>query len=424
MECYKSMRKNVLIQAAALSLSGYGSYGRDIVLALHNSGKFNIGVQSLQWAQASFITEDSEDSKTILELCNVGEQMMKAEQQGWKPDIFIHCTVPHEWDNTSRGHINIGATAGVEVDRISARWVHFINQMDMTFVISDFSKSVIVNTKYDVRDKETQNIIESICVNKPIIDIPISVDVNNFNPDIESIDHEFETKRNLVFVGQWGPGGIGEDRKNIGKLVALFSKKFDEHHPAHKEVGLILKIHERNFSLGDREKMVNKIREVRKSVGCEGTYPRIYVIGGSLSEKELAGLYNHSSVEAMISLAHGEGQGMPLIEAAACDLPIITTAWSGYMHFLDPDCFVPLKYRITDIPESVVWEDVLVKGSKWAEPDDHQIMKELERWYHRSGWKKLKNKAKKMGISIRKEYCRKATMDKYIKTFEEMKLII
>ena len=417
------MRKNVLIQAAALALSGYGAYGRDIVLALHKSGKFNVGLQSLQWAHSSFITEDSEDSKALIELCNIGEQMMKAEQQGWKPDIFIHCTVPHEWDNPNRGHINIGATAGVEVDRISARWCHLINQMDMVFTISNFSKSVILNTKYDVRNKDTQDLIESICIKKPVVDIPISVNVENFRQDASQLDFDFETKRNLVFVGQWGPGGIGEDRKNIGKLVALFSKKFDKNHPGHKEVGLILKVHERNFSLGDRERMVNKIREVRKSVGVEGSYPRIYVVGGSMSDKELAGLYNHDSVEAMISLAHGEGQGMPLIEAAACDLPIIATAWSGHMHFLDPECFVPLKYRICDIPESIVWEDVLIKGSKWAEPDDHHIMKELERWYHRSGWKKLEKKAKEMGELIRKDYCRDSTMKKYIDTFEEMSII-
>lgn len=414
------MRKNVLVQAAALSLSGYGAYGRDIVLALHNSGKFNVGLQSLQWAQASFITDDdNKDFQILKQLIPVGEQMMEAEKQGWKPDIFIHCTVPHEWENTDRGHINIGATAGVEVDRISADWVKKINEMDLIFTISKFSKEVIEKTKYDVRDTNTDKIIESIAVTTPVESIPISIDVDNFSDSADKLDCDFDTSRNLVFVGQWGPGGIGEDRKNIAKLIALFSKKFDKHHPGHKEVGLILKVHERNFSLIDQEQMRHRAKEIRTELGLDAEYPRIFVIGGSMSEKELAGLYRHDSVEAFINLTHGEGQGMPMLEAAACNLPIIATAWSGHMTFLDAECFIPLKYRINTIPESVVWPGVLEKGSKWSEPDDHHIMKELERWYRRSGWKKLRKKAAEQGENLREEYSRALTVEKYIKILEK-----
>ena len=418
------MRKNVLIQAAALSLSGYGSYGRDIVLALHNSGKFNVGLQSLQWAHASFITDqDNEDYKTLKKLIDVGSQMMEAEKQGWKPDIFIHCTVPHEWEDTSRGHINIGATAGVEVDRISAEWVNKINEMDLTFVISDFGKGVVETTKYDVKNKETNELLESIHVKKPIEVIPISVNTQKFNPDTKPLDFEFDTKRNLVFVGQWGPGDIGEDRKNISKLVALFSKKFDKNHPGHKEVGLILKVHERNFSLMDQERMRGKVREIREHLGLDLEYPRIYIIGGSMSEEEMAGLYNHEDVSAFINLTHGEGQGLPMIESAACNLPIMATAWSGHMTFLEPESFVPIKYRITEIPDSVVWEGVLIKGSKWSDPDDHHVMKELERWYRRSGWKKFKKKVDEQGVRIRNDYSQSSTMNKYIEVFEKYSFI-
>ena len=418
------MRKNVLVQAAAMSLSGYGAYGRDIVLALHNSGKFNVGLQSLQWAQASFITEkDSEDFEILKKLSDVGEQMMEAEKQGWKADIFIHCTVPHEWENTARGHINIGATAGVEVDRISVDWIKKINEMDLTFVISNFSKGVIETTKYDVKHSTTNELIDSMCVKKPIEAIPISVNVKTFSPTVEPLDYEFETKRNMIFMGQWGPGGIGEDRKNIAKLIALFSKKFDKHHPGHKEVGLILKVHERNFSLMDQERMRGRVKEIREMMDLDPEFPRVYVIGGSMSEEEMASLYNHESVEAFINLTHGEGQGLPMIEATACNVPIIATAWSGHMHYLDPECFVPIKYRIATIPAPVVWPGVLEKESKWSEPDDHHIMKELERWYRRTGWKKLRKKVEEQGERIREEYSREATMNKYIVALEKYEMI-
>ena len=212
------MKKNVLVQAAAYSMSGYGVYGKDLILALHKTGKFNVGLHSLQWAQSSFNTYENEEYNTIKELEVVGSQMIEAEKTGWKPDIFIHCTIPNEWENTNRGIFNIGATAGIEVDAISPVWVEKINEMDLVFTISEHSKNVIEETSYN-------NGIHKVTT--PIVAVPISVDTDIYKP--QEHDEEFSkelnllTKRNLFYMGQWGSGGYGEDRKNITKLIHLFN---------------------------------------------------------------------------------------------------------------------------------------------------------------------------------------------------------
>jgi len=45
-------------------------------------------------------------------------------------------------------------------------------------------------------------------------------------------------------------------------------------------------------------------------------------------------LYTNSKIKAIVSTTHGEGCGLPLLEAAANALPVIATDWSGHLDFL------------------------------------------------------------------------------------------
>ncbi len=48
-------------------------------------------------------------------------------------------------------------------------------------------------------------------------------------------------------------------------------------------------------------------------------------------------LYEHDKVKCLVNIAHGEGFGLPLFEAARAGLPIATIPWSGQLDFLQWD---------------------------------------------------------------------------------------
>ena len=74
---------------------------------------------------------------------------------------------------------------------------------------------------------------------------------------------------------------------------------------------------------------------------------------------------------------------MPLLEAAACKLPIIATNWSGHLDFLKlPDSteklFSTVAYSLKPIPEAAVWEPLLVKDSQWAVVNEDDAIRRMQ----------------------------------------------
>ena len=79
-------------------------------------------------------------------------------------------------------------------------------------------------------------------------------------------------------------------------------------------------------------------------------------------------------MQAFINLAHGEGYGLPLFEAAYNGLPLVTVTWSGQMDFIckpnKKGKRVPLvarvDYDLREVQPEAVWEGVIRAESKWA----------------------------------------------------------
>ena len=66
----------------------------------------------------------------------------------------------------------------------------------------------------------------------------------------------------------------------------------------------------------------------------------------------------------MISFAHGEGFGRPLLEFSLTGKPIISSGWSGQMDFLDEKRSVLLAGQLHNVHESAS-NQFLLKESQW-----------------------------------------------------------
>ena len=58
----------------------------------------------------------------------------------------------------------------------------------------------------------------------------------------------------------------------------------------------------------------------------------VLVYDGMLSSERLGALYR--AADAFVLATHGEGWGLPLLEAMACGLPTVATAWGGHIDFM------------------------------------------------------------------------------------------
>ena len=91
---------------------------------------------------------------------------------------------------------------------------------------------------------------------------------------------------------------------------------------------------------------------------------------------EMAELYR--SCDAFVLPSKAEGWGLPLIEAAASGLPIITTYYSGHTEFLQhiTDSVLPVSYTMGPVscPEyQSYYPDADGNWGSWARPDVFSI---------------------------------------------------
>ena len=132
--------------------------------------------------------------------------------------------------------------------------------------------------------------------------------------------------------------------------------------PKAKQPGLIVKTSSAGFSVIDRENMRERIEEITKTFG--ETCPPIYLIHGDMSETEMAALYHHPKVKAMVSFTKGEGYGRPLAEFTLTGKPILVSGWSGHVDFLPVENTVFLDGSLTQVDESAS-DTFILKEAQW-----------------------------------------------------------
>jgi glycosyltransferase involved in cell wall biosynthesis len=386
------MKQLVVISCPIDTHSGYGARSRDIVKALIKSEKYEVKILPQRWGSTpfGFLQIDNPDHKPMIDCIWNQPQLPR------QPDIWIQITVPNEFQPV--GKFNIGITAGIETTICAPQWIDGINRMNLTLVSSEHAKNVFENSKFEEKNNQTGQVTRNIKAEKPIEVLFEGADTNIYKKlesfsgleELELIKEDF----NFLFVGHWLQGDVGEDRKDVGMLIKTFLETFKN---KKQRPGLILKTSRGNYSIMDRDEILERIRHVQESIG--GDLPSVYLLHGGLDDEEMNELYNHPKVKASVSFTKGEGYGRPLLEASIAGKPVIAPNYSGHVDFLDSEMSILLPGEIKQIHPSAAVQDMLIPESGWFTVDYKKAAETLEDVY--KNYKKYIDGAKKQAYRSR-----------------------
>ena len=250
-----------------------------------------------------------------------------------------------------------------------------------------------------------------------LVDLDIYFQTKDINKTINDELKEVKEDFAFLFVGHWLNGDFGEDRKNVSGLIRVFLEAF-KNKAAHNQPALVLKTSSADFSKIDRDDIINKIEQIKRSV--KGNLPNIYLLHGDLTDEEVNSLYNHPKIKAHITFTKGEGFGRPLAEASLSQKPIIAPNWSGHIDFLKEAVLLP--GQLTNVQQSAAWENVLLQESQWMSVDFGYAMGVM-RSVHEE-YKNYKDLGKKQAYVIKSQFSLEAMdkklaelLDKYVPEF-------
>ncbi len=230
------------------------------------------------------------------------------------------------------GSYRIGFTM-LEVDRLPATWVEQANQMHEVWTPTEWGAEVF----------------RASGVQRPVSVVPLGVDVQRYQP---GAPRAHLRERTLFFsMFEWGT------RKGWPILVRAYCAAFRASDP----VLLLLKVDARELD-------ANPVRELTAALPADAP-PVCLIYNQHLTPDQLLELYQ--SADCFVLPSHGEGWGMPVLEAMACGTPAIATHWSGPTAFLNASNGYPLPI-VAMVPTGSAAPNF--RGAQWAQPDESALV--------------------------------------------------
>ena len=256
----------------------------------------------------------------------------------------IQLTTPNCFRDLSNVKKRIGFTM-FETTKIPPDWPKICNKTcDLLIVPSEENKKVFKNCGVKV----------------PIEVIPLWVD-NTY----KYYDRPKRKTFTFLFVG----GVDDHNRKGWYELQKAFKQEFKNE----KDVRLIFKC----LFINIHNEMALQIMED----------DRIKFVKGKLKNKELNKLYKKA--DCFVFPTHGEGFGLPPLEAMSTGLPTIVTDWMGCKEFVDNKICYPLK---VDKLEEALYPDTYGDVGDWAYISTKELRKQMRHVYEHREEAKQKGK--------------------------------
>ena len=349
------MKPTCVVSCPIDTFSGYGARSRDFVKSLIElkGEEWDIKIMPQRWGECPWNVLSQDDPLRKRFVGNI--------DQNNRPDIWIQISVPNEFTPVGT-QLNIGVSAGIETTIYPGEFIEGSNRMDLNLVSSEHSKKVALNTEFDKINNKTKQLIGKTKIEKPIEVLFEGLDLNKYykKPQNSGLLKEIKESFCFLYTGHWLPGIFGEDRKNTSLMIKTFLETFKG--PGNKKPALVLKCNMVDYSLLDREEILNRINQIKDQVS--GNLPNIYLLHGEMTDEEMNQLNNDDKIKAFVSFTKGEGYGRPLVEAAITGKPIITTNWSGHTDFLHPDYNILIGGELKQIHPSAA-NQFLLAESEW-----------------------------------------------------------
>ena len=244
------------------------------------------------------------------------------------------------WENVpvfGRNRLNVGVIFW-ELPVLSDSSKNALKLLDVILCVSDFVRYIVEFNVGSVR---------TIAALQPLF-LPSSVPACRQQLQLPH--------KKVVFISSFDPSSDWR-RKNPLAIVEAFEQACLSDDRGY----LVLKLNNAHYN-GDYHESVNRIlARCRKN-------PNIRVVAESFSYADVLKLY--ASCDVFVSLHRAEGLGLGLMEAMSLGKPVIATAWSGNMSFMNHTnaCLVGCDLTQVDATVKAYTKAYLGRDAQWAEP--------------------------------------------------------
>ncbi|HUX65988.1 MAG TPA: glycosyltransferase [Terriglobales bacterium] len=264
--------------------------------------------------------------------------------------VFYQCCPAPDFETQLPARIRIGRSA-FETDSLPSGWAERCNALDQIWVPSRFNHDSFLQGGVDEHRLRV---------------MPEGLDTRKFRPGLSPLPIPSRRGFNFLSVFDW------IDRKGADVLLRAYLAAFT----ADDDVTLILKVHKFDDPGANLEGRLLHFIERTAGIPLQRA-PHILMLRGLLPKADMPRLY--ASADAFVLPSRGEGWGRPYMEAAATQLPVLATRWSGHLDFLhDDNSFLIDLEGIVPVPRDSDRDAYI--GQRWAEPSvDHlaQLMRQV-----------------------------------------------
>lgn len=314
--------------------SGYSQLAQDTMLALHNSGKYDVRVQ---WMMANAVKRSGmSEQRTAL-----FEEMAEKDNVD---RIQVYCCIPNAQRHVKPLKKNISYAMFETFEPPNTghfnNWISIINRSDALISPSNFNVRIFAHEK----------------IKKPIHLVPPCVDFEAYHRGVEPLKKY--DRFTFLFFGSW------RLRKGYPQLLEAWFRTFS----VNDGVQLVIKTDKPQRAKAYVNNMKANMGFVKKD------HAPILFESDVLDEQDLPRLFK--SADCLISPTLGEGIGLPAIQCMSLGVPVAITKFSGCEDYASEDTCTVIGHNgfrlypcLDDIPQ--------FRNRKWANVEAKEVSRVL-----------------------------------------------